>query len=121
MTDTIWDRYGGYSFVAKAVDDFYSRVLLSQDLASYFENINMERLVEHQIETIGAVMGGPYELDVERLRRAHANLRIKPAHFEEVATILSATLNDNGLASADHDEIMGVVASTRDVIVEQVA
>ena len=118
MSDTIWDRYGGYGFVAKAVDDFYARVLLSPDLAAYFVNINMEKLVEHQIETIGAVMGGPYELDVEVLRRSHARLKIKLAHFGEIAKILSLTLEDNGLTDADRDTLMAVVASTRDAIVD---
>lgn len=117
MPTTIWDRYGGFTFVAKAVDDFYSRVLVAQELAPYFKNINMERLVEHQIETIGAVMGGPYELNVERLRVAHARFRIRPEHFDQVAVILSSTLKDNGLNTEDHDELMTVVASTRDVIV----
>lgn len=119
MQTTIWDRYGGFSFVAKAVDDFYARVLLSQNLAPYFKNINMERLVEHQIETIGAVMGGPYELDIERLRTSHARLKISPADFDEVATILSSTLKDNGLTEADHDELMAAVGTTRSVIVDE--
>ena len=118
MSDTIWERYGGYGFVAKAVDDFYARVLLSRDLAPYFVNINMEKLVEHQIETIGAVMGGPYDLDIEVLRRSHARLKIKLAHFREIAAILSLTLEDNGLTAADRDALMAVVASTRDAIVD---
>ena len=118
MSDTIWEHYGGYGFVAKAVDDFYARVLLSRDLAPYFVNINMEKLVEHQIETIGAVMGGPYDLDIEVLRRSHARLKIKLAHFGEIAAILSLTLEDNGLTEADRDALMAVVASTRDAIVD---
>ena len=118
MSDTIWERYGGYGFVAKAVDDFYARVLLSRDLAPYFVNINMEKLVEHQIETIGAVMGGPYDLDIEVLRWSHARLKIKLAHFGEIAAILSLTLEDNGLTDADRDALMAVVASTRDAIVD---
>lgn len=118
MANTIWDRYGGYSFVAKAVDDFYARVLLSQNLVGYFEEIDMEQLISHQIETIGAVMGGPYSLDVEALRRAHADLKIKNEHFNEVAEILASTLDDNGLSAHDRDTLMEVVASTRDVIVE---
>lgn len=118
MSETLWDRYGGYSFVAKAVDDFYARVLLSRELAPYFDNINMERLIEHQIETIGAVMGGPFVLNVEALSRAHARLRIKEKHFNEVAEILAATLEINGLSAPDRDELMAVVATTRDVIVD---
>lgn len=118
MSDNLWDRYGGYSFVAKAVDDFYARVLLSRELAPYFADINMERLIEHQIETIGAVMGGPFDLNVDALRRAHARLKIKQRHFNEVADILTATLDDNGMSKADRDALLTVVASTRDVIVD---
>lgn len=117
MANTIWDRYGGYSFVAKAVDDFYAQVLLSQNLVPYFENINMERLIEHQIETIGAVMGGPYELDVEMLRIAHAHLKITQDHFNEVAVILADTLKTNGLSPEDANELMAIVATTQDFIV----
>jgi truncated hemoglobin YjbI len=118
MTDTLWDRYGGYSFVAKAVDDFYARVLLSRNLTGYFKRIDMEQLIQHQIETIGAVMGGPYDLDVEALRRAHAHLAIKNDHFSEVAEILASTLDDNGLSLEDRNALMDVVASTRSVIVD---
>ena len=118
MTDTLWDRYGGYSFVAKAVDDFYARVLLSRNLRGYFERIDMEQLIQHQIETIGAVMGGPYDLDVEALRRAYAHLAIKNDHFSEVAEILASTLDDNGLSLEDRNALMDVVASTRSVIVD---
>ena len=118
MAHTIWERYGGYSFVAKAVDDFYARVLLSPNLAPYFQNINMERLIGHQIETIGAVMGGPYDLDVESLRLAHAHLKIKQDHFNEVAVILAATLKNNGLSTEDADQLMSIVATTQEFIVD---
>lgn len=118
MANSIWERYGGYSFVAKAVDDFYARVLLSPNLSPYFQNINMERLIEHQIETIGAVMGGPYELDVESLRLSHAHLKIKQDHFNEVAVILAATLKNNGLNPEDADQLMSIVATTQDFIVD---
>ena len=52
------------------------------------------------------------------LRRAHADLKIKNEHFNEVAEILASTLDDNGLSAHDRDTLMEVVASTRDVIVE---
>ena len=118
MANSIWERYGGYSFVAKAVDDFYARVLLSRNLVPYFENINMERLIEHQIETIGAVMGGPYELDVEMLRVSHAHLKITQDHFNEVTVILAETLKINGLSPEDTDQLMAIVATTQEFIVD---
>ena len=91
MAETIWDRYGGYSFVARTVRDFYDSVLVSTALAPYFHGVNMEGLIEHQIQTVGAVMGGPYDLDVEALRRAHRHLRVQQAHFDELGAILDQT------------------------------
>ena len=97
MQETIWNRYGGYSFVAQTVRDFYDRVLVSKALAPYFDGVKMEGLIEHQIQTVGAVMGGPYDLNVEALRRAHRHLRVQQAHFDELAVGAGAT----GAAAAD--------------------
>lgn len=118
MSETIWDRYGGYSFVARTVRDFYDRVLVSTALAPYFHGVNMEGLIEHQIQTVGAVMGGPYDLDVEALRRAHRHLRIREAHFDELGTILDQTLDAHGLNADDKGVLLEAVESVRSVIVD---
>ena len=117
MQESIWDRYGGYSFVARTVRDFYDRVLVSRDLSAYFDKVNMEGLIEHQIRTIGAVMGGPFDLDLDALQGAHAHLRITDKHFNELGTILDQTLEAHGLEQADKNVLLGVVESVRSVIV----
>ena len=117
MPETIWDRYGGYSFVAKTVRDFYDRVLVSKAVAPYFDGINMEGLIEHQIRTIGAVMEGPYDLDIEALHRAHSHLRISEDHFDELGVILDQTLDKHGLSAADKGVLLDAVESVRPVIV----
>ena len=121
MPETIWDRYGGYSFVARTVRDFYDSVLVSAALAPYFDGVTMEGLIEHQIQTVGAVMGGPYDLDVETLRRAHRHLRVQQAHFDELAVILDQTLDNHGLSADDKAVLLDAVESVRSVIVDPTA
>lgn len=121
MQETIWNRYGGYSFVAQTVRDFYDRLLVSKALAPYFHGVNMEGLIEHQIQTVGAVMGGPYDLDVEALRRAHRHLRVQQTHFDELAVILDQTLDSHGLSANDKAVLLDAVDSVRSVIVDPTA
>ena len=121
MQETIWNRYGGYSFVAQTVRDFYDRLLVSKALAPYFDGVNMEGLIEHQIQTVGAVMGGPYDLDVEALRRAHRHLRVQQTHFDELAVILDQTLDSHGLSANDTAVLLDAVDSVRSVIVDPTA
>ena len=121
MPETIWDRYGSYSFVARTVRDFYDSVLVSAALAPYFDGVNMEGLIEHQIQTVGAVMGGPYDLDVETLRRAHRHLRVQQAHFDELAVILDQTFDNHGLSADDKAVLLDAVESVRSVIVDPTA
>jgi len=121
MQETIWNRYGGYSFVAQTVRDFYDRLLVSKALAPYFDGVNMEGLIEHQIQTVGAVMGGPYDLNVEALRRAHRHLRVQQTHFDELAVILDQTLDSHGLSANDKAVLLEAVESVRSVIVDPTA
>ena len=121
MQETIWNRYGGYSFVAQTVRDFYDRLLVSKALAPYFGGVNMEGLIEHQIQTVGAVMGGPYDLNVEALRRAHRHLRVQQTHFDELAVILDQTLDSHGLSANDKAVLLDAVDSVRSVIVDPTA
>ena len=121
MQETIWNRYGGYSFVAQTVRDFYDRVLVSKALAPYFDGVKMEGLIEHQIQTVGAVMGGPYDLNVEALRRAHRHLRVQQAHFDELAVILDQTLDNHGISADDKPVLLDAVESVRSVIVDPTA
>lgn len=94
MTQTIFERYGGFASVRKVVSAFYDRILDSESLAPYFENTNMRVLIDHQTQFISTVMGGPGIMSDDVLRRVHAPLNITRAHFLRMAELLSETLED---------------------------
>src|SRR5687767_14385536 len=56
---TIYDDIGGAGRVAAVVDDFYERVLAFQQLARWFDGIDVRRLKAHQRAFIAATIGGP--------------------------------------------------------------
>ena len=69
-------------------------LLESPNLADYFKNTDMRRLVDHQTKFIASLMGGPAEYSNEALERAHARLNIDQASFDEMMGLLAETLED---------------------------
>ena len=121
MAATIFERYGGFAVVRKIVSEFYDRVLDEPQLAGFFEDIDMQRLIEHQTQFISAVMGGPSSTTDEQLYKAHASLNIRPEDFRLVASVLEETLEDFDVAEDDIHYILQGVKAKEPLIVRQAA
>jgi hemoglobin len=53
------ERYGGFPTLSRIVMDFYDRVIDSDVLGPFFEDVDMRRLVDHQTKFVAWLMGGP--------------------------------------------------------------
>ena len=117
MKSSMFDRYGGFGVVHKVVLSFYDKMLDSDVVGPYFDDVEMPKLVDHQTKFISQVMGGPEAYTNEVLQRVHAKLNIDAAAFEEMATILEETLEDFELDPKDIAHIVGDVRSRADYII----
>ena len=118
MSDTLYHKYGGFGAISRVVIDFYDRLLDSETVGDYFDNVDMKRLIDHQTKFIAYLLGGPADYTGERLQQLHSHLKIGGADFDEMKEILDATLADHGFEDADREAIMGVIESHRNLIVE---
>jgi hemoglobin len=73
---------------------FYDRVLDSDILAPYFEDVDMRRLIDHQT-------GGPASFTNEHLAHVHGHLGIDRAAFDEMIATMRETLEDFDMDDAD--------------------
>lgn len=112
----MFDRYG-LQAVSLIVDEFYRRVLASENLRPYFQGVDMDKLREHQTEFISHVMGGPVTYTGRSLAKAHERLKINEQDFSEVAQILERTLLDNGVQAPDVAEIVNLLSGQKKDIV----
>lgn len=106
---TMFDHYGGFSTVSRIVSAFYDQVLDSPNLARYFENTDMRRLIDHQTKFISAVMGGPASYSHEQLERIHADMEISEDDYLMVVKIMRETFEDFELDESDIAAIVGDV------------
>lgn len=120
-TDNLFEKYGGFATVSKLVHEFYDRIRRTPELDIYFDGIDLPRLIKHQTQFLGQVLGGPADYDGRELGRAHKRFQITVEHFDLVAEILEEVLEDGGVEDDDVAKIMNIVAGTREVIVERAA
>ena len=117
MSETLFDKYGGFETFTTVVKSFYQKVLDSDQVEPYFHGINMERLITHQTNFISKVLGGPDRYEGLDMKTAHAKLNITVPDFNEVAELLEESLEEAGVEAADIETIMKAIASLQDQIV----
>ena len=117
MPETLFDKYGGFATFSAVVSNFYQKILDSNELAPYFEGVNMERLMNHQTNFIAKALGGPDKYEGRDLKKVHAKMKITQPHFSEVAELLAEALEEAGVTSEDVGTVIEVVGSLQDQIV----
>jgi hemoglobin len=103
---TLFEKYGGFAAISKIVMDFYGRVLDSDEVGPFFDNIEMGRQIDHQTKFIAQVLGGPAAYTNDMLQRVHAAHDIDRTACNEVARLLSQTLSDHGMSEDDLNFVM---------------
>jgi len=117
-TISLFDKYGGVPTITEVVRAFYKKVLGHPDFKQYFENIDMEKLIMHQIEFVSYAMGKPKsDYPDSKLYEGHKNLKISDSQFDKIAVILKSVLMEFKVKKKDILKILDAVESKRNLIV----
>jgi hemoglobin len=106
MTRSILDRYGGFPFLSRVVMAFYDKVLDSDVLAPFFEDVDMRRLIDHQTKFIAFLMGGPASYTNDHIAHTHAHLGIDRPAFEVMIGTMRETLEDFDMDQGDISQVV---------------
>ncbi len=118
MTQTLFEKYGGFSVVSKIVLDLYDRLLDDDDVGPFFDDVEMARIVDHQTKFVSSLMGGPASYTDDQIGKMHARLAITDAHFDTLENILRETLKDHGLDPEDVETVIAAFEARRGLVVE---
>lgn len=116
---TLFEKYGGFSQVSKIVLAFYDRLLESNEIGPFFDNIDMPRMVDHQTKFVASLLGGPASYTDNQLRQLHSHLNIKDLHFDELKVVLGDTLTDHAFQTDDVEVVLVEFETRRKLIVDQ--
>jgi hemoglobin len=114
---TLYEKLGEEAAISKVVDGFYERVLADENLAPFFDGIDMPSLRRHQAAFLSAATGGPNPYTGKDLAKAHAGRGITDEHFDRVVGHLVAALTDAGVMPDVVDETVAALAPLRGTVV----
>ncbi len=119
MKSTMFERYGGFGTVHRVVLSFYDRMLDSDVVGPYFDDVDMAALVDHQTKFISQVMGGPASYTNEVLEQVHRNIGVTQEAFETMAGILRETLEEFDFKDEDVRAVIADIKSRQPYIVSK--
>ena len=97
---------------------FYEELLNRTWAKKMFVNVDMEKLLLHQIQFVSFAMGKPEsEFDDQRLKKGHAGLKITQEQYEETIRILIKVLTDFKGQFADIKHIGDTIETKKHLIV----
>ena len=96
---------------------FYDKVLDSEKIGDFFDDVDMRRLIDHQTKFISQAMGGPASYNDRQLQQLHAHLDIGTTHFDEMARLLRETLQDFDFPPDDVGLVMDEIERRRPYVI----
>ncbi|HVB41266.1 MAG TPA: group 1 truncated hemoglobin [Streptosporangiaceae bacterium] len=117
---TLYDRLGGSLAIRPVTEAFYRKVLADDLLASYFDDVDMDRQIAKQAAFLTVALGGPNNYSGRDLRVAHSSLgELKDEHFDKVVAHLAQTLREFGVGDEDIAAVGAVAESVRNDVLNR--
>lgn len=111
---SLFEKLGGRDAIDAAVDLFYQKILADDRVNALFSGVDMERQRRKQKIFMTYAFGGAPNYSGESMRKAHAHLDLNEGHFNAVAENLVATLQDLSVPQNLIDEVVAIVSTTKD-------
>lgn len=121
----LWDRLGGEKAVKVVVHDFVAaaapdkKVNFDRNGKYKFTAKDIEHLEDQLVHLISAVTGGPLKYTGKSMKDSHKGMAITEEEFKAIAGHLVDTLKKHKVPQKEIDELIKIVASTHDDIVEK--
>lgn len=115
---SLFIQIGGLKGLQTVVKKFY-RYAFSDDLVGhFFEDMDMEAMIDHQILFLRYALGDQIEYSGRALDAVHRNLNISNEDFNRIGELLQKALQDAKVDANAMADVMALVESQRENIVK---
>ena len=120
MAFSLFDKYGGVPTVTRIVKDFHERLMRRPNLRRYFEEMEVDSMIQHHIAYVSYAMGKPnQDFTMKKIHDQHMQAGVTKASFNHVTEIFLAVLDDEGVSPEDMKQIEETLKAVRGEIVSK--
>mgnify|MGYP003385805370 CR=1 FL=1 len=116
---TVYDDIGGEAAIDVAVDIFYRKILADKRVNEFFSRVEMEGQRDKQKAFLTMAFGGPNNYTGKDLRKGHKAMNLNEGHFNAIAELLVATLEELKVTKTSIDQIVAIVSTTKDDVLHR--
>ena len=120
---TLYKRLGSYDTIAAITDDFLASLIAHEQMHRFFlgasESTRIRRR-QHIVDFLCFKTGGPCAYTGRTMKEAHKGLAISESEWNILTTLFRHSLKKFNLPVKETDEIMSVITSTKEDIVEKI-
>lgn len=121
MSDTLYDRLGGYDAIAAVAENIFKRVRVDAQIGRFWANRGedgIQREKQLLIDYLSHNAGGPVYYTGRDMKLAHAGMSVDQADWDALMGHIRGALGDFDVPEAEIEQVMSFVESSHDDVVE---
>ena len=122
MSDkSLYERLGGYDAIAAVTNAVYLRLKSDDKLRRFYEHRGddgVEREKQLLIDFLSAAAGGPLYYTGRDMKTVHKGMRLDEEDWQKAVGYLTAALDSFNVPEPETAEVLALVESTKQEIVE---
>ena len=115
---SLYERLGGLDAITAVVDSFAARCAGDDRINQKFARTDIPRLKKMLVDQVCEATGGPCTYTGRSMRETHDGMQVTAGEFDALVADLVATLDQFNVPKAEQDELLGLLGTMRDAIVE---
>ena len=115
---SLYERLGGIEAITAVVDSFVVHCAGDDRINPKFERTDVPRLKKMLVDQVCEATGGPCTYTGRDMKETHDGMSVTAGEFDALVGDLVATLDEFSVPKAEQDELLGLLASMREDIVE---
>ena len=116
--DDLFQQLGGLPGIERFVDVFIGEIGKSKEIRPYFEDTNLDRFREKQIEHICLLSGGPCTYTGDSIVDSHRGMGVNEADFNALVDTAIRAMNKAGYSVATRNRLLARMAPLRSEVME---
>ena len=117
-TKSLYDKLGKMDGITPVVDKFVETVIKDERINSFFKNADKASLKKQLADQICQASGGPCKYTGRPMKESHQHLNIHQAEWDAMVADFKATLDKFKVPQREQQELVAIVGSTRNDIVQ---
>jgi hemoglobin len=118
LKSSLYSRIGGDEAIAKVLNIFYKKIMSDEQLAPFFRDIELEKLINKQRVFLTYAMGGPsdytyWQRGLRNVHLASVESGLNDMHFDLVVEHMAKSLEQIAIPDDHIAEVKEIVEGTR--------